>query len=163
MLDDDFVLEKDSDGDLVVQLPESLKDLAPKVVKAVPRLEADLRVLQQFFAKDQVPWRFVRGSKVLLVLYGFGNASKAGFGASFESTTGVWYRMGMWGADDESESSNYCELCNLVETLECKQQDGELQGHEIYFSPIIPQLRVHTIKAPPRARNYLSWCGGCDK
>ena len=55
------------------------------------------------------------------VRYGFGDAAKSGFGASFQKVSGsVWYRMGVWGSDEEVESSNFRELSNLVEALEAQ-------------------------------------------
>ena len=132
-IDEEFILERDTEGNYVVQVPHHLRGSAPTTVKAVPRLSDDLTVLQSFLHRDQAPWRFVRGNNIVMVLYGFGDAAKSGFGASFQTTEGIWYRIGVWGDDGESESSNFRELCNLVETLEVKLNSEELKGHEIFF------------------------------
>ena len=64
----------------------------PDLVKAVPRLKDDLLVLQQFLNSPTPPWRFVRGKRIVSVRYGFGDAAKSGFGASFElSESKIWF------------------------------------------------------------------------
>lgn len=100
------------------------------------RLRDDVYALNTFLAGEEVPWRFVRGSRVGIALYGFGDASKAGFGTTLEDKAGgVWYRLGVWGCDTEEESSNYRELMNLVESLEARAVAGEdhVRGTEIFL------------------------------
>ena len=127
------MLERDENGDYIVRQDSAYRVSPPETVQGVPRLSQDLQVLTSFFAPSSPPWRFVRGSKVLQVLYGFADASKSGFGASIQSGMGIWYRLGVWGKDSESDSSNYRELCNLVESLELKAKNTELKGVEIYL------------------------------
>jgi hypothetical protein len=67
------------------------------------------------------------------VLYGFGDASGAGFGSSWETKNGTRYRFGVWGKDGNGSSSNYRELRNLVDTLEEMSKEQKLSGTEIYF------------------------------
>ena len=45
----------------------------PKMVKAVPRLESDLRALQVLTAGETPPRRSVRSKRVMEILYGFGD------------------------------------------------------------------------------------------
>lgn len=127
--DDEFYCEK------VNVVDESTKaNLGPpKIVRPVTRLASDLEVLQKFFSADSPPWRFVRGSKVSLVKYGFGDASKSGFGSTIEVENGIAYRYGIWGTDTRDESSNYRELENLAEALEAEAALNKLQGYEIFL------------------------------
>ena len=67
-----------------------------------------------FYKKDKPPWRFVRGKKIHVVKYGFGDASKAGFGATIEVKNGIAYRYGTWTEVGEESSSNFRELENLA-------------------------------------------------
>ena len=67
------------------------------------------------------------------VVYGFVDASGQGFGSSLTSPTGVAYTIGVWGRDDESQSSNYRELHNLVSTLERLVKEGNMQDSEIFM------------------------------
>ena len=45
----------------------------------------------------------------------------------------VGYRIGVWNANAQQESSNFRELGNLVETLEKLGENGELEGREIFL------------------------------
>lgn len=135
------VAEYDIDGD--ISAPSSEPTAAPKVnavptepptlVRAVPRFVDDLKVLASFLQPDDAPWRFVRGGRVLVVKYGFGDAAKSGFGASFESANGLWFRVGVWGSDEELNTSNFRELCNLVESLERLAASEGIAGFEIFL------------------------------
>jgi len=64
---------------------------------------------------------------------GFGDASGAGFGATITTDSGIRIRFGVWGADENEQSSNYRELQNLVEALEDLWEKGELTGVEIFI------------------------------
>lgn len=73
-------------------------------------------------------------------MYGFGDASGAGFGASWctqekgsATPTGVSSRFGRWGTEGEGTSSNFRELQNLVDTLDELGQKGELMGAEVFI------------------------------
>jgi hypothetical protein len=67
-------------------------------------------------------------------MYGFGDASWKGFGASWEARDGeLYFRLGTWGEDMTSESSNLRELKNLVETLETMGRLGHLAGFEVFI------------------------------
>jgi hypothetical protein len=116
-------------------IPKSSNKTDPPInVTAVPRLGDDVGVLLSFLQQEVAPWRFVRGHRIGVVQYGFGDAAKAGFGASFENRDGsLWYRLGVWGKDEEEESSNYRELNNLVEALESRCKDKMLGGMELFF------------------------------
>ena len=106
---------------------------APKLVRAVPRLQQDIKALVRLFKYDSPPLRFVRGTKIALVRYGFGDASKPGFGASWQSKTGISYRYGIWGSDNESATSNYRELANLVAALREWVTQEDCRGMELFL------------------------------
>jgi hypothetical protein len=67
-----------------------------------------------------------------VVAYGFGDASQSGFGSAIQRDGGgVWYRMGVWGSN--AESSNYSELCSMVDTLDRFAMEEILQDTELYY------------------------------
>lgn len=115
---------------------------APGEVRAVERLKEDVMVLNQMFQCDTPSLRLIRGYSLARILYGFGDASGAGFGSSWvnwcvgtedEEIKSVRYRFGRWGKEGEATSSNYRELKNLVDTLETMGVDGELKGVEVFL------------------------------
>ena len=55
---------------------------APETVEAVPRLRLDVSSLKTLMESGEPPKRLVRGGKLLVARYGFGDASGAGFGSS---------------------------------------------------------------------------------
>ena len=106
----------------------------PDFVVAVPRLKYDLAALMELLERDTAPWRFIRGAKVGIAQYGFGDAAKSGFGATFEDSEGnIWFRLGVWGNETNEHSSNWRELANLVEALEARAEDKEFRGIEIFL------------------------------
>jgi hypothetical protein len=52
---------------------------ALKIVVAAPRLIADIDCLAQLFAADEAPVRYLRSAKICMAVYGFRDASSAGF------------------------------------------------------------------------------------
>jgi hypothetical protein len=113
-------------------LSEGEKD-APLRVKAVKRLNRDLKSMLKIMEAPAPPLRLIRGPGLAYVLYGFGDASGAGFGSSWESKEGTRYRFGVWGKDTDGRSSNYRELRNLVDSLFEISQEQKLRGTEVYF------------------------------
>jgi hypothetical protein len=68
-----------------------------------------------------------------VAVYGFVDASTAGFGGSFALPDGtLWFRHGLWGRDADSVSSNFWELCNLVDSIEQGVHSGELNSTELF-------------------------------
>jgi len=102
-------------------------------VRIVPRLKSDLLVLTKLFELDTPPDRLIRGFSIDVARYGFGDTSKAGFGASWQEKNGISHRFGTWGKDVAAASSNFCELKNLVDTLRLMAKRGELNGLEIFI------------------------------
>jgi hypothetical protein len=66
------------------------------------------------------------------VCYGFGDASRAGFGSTLSAPGAIVYQHGIWGDDNLARSLNWRELINLVETLELEAMERRLCGCEIY-------------------------------
>ena len=116
-------------------------DDRPSLVQAVPRLQTDLLALKKLYSGDSPTLRLVRGDKMSSVKIAFGDASGKGFGSSWESggrdtdeaLDKVAYRFGTWDAATSSESSNYRELRNLVETMQAMADGDELSGVELFI------------------------------
>jgi hypothetical protein len=108
-------------------------------------MKQDVEVVSCMFAAAMPAKRLVRGNKVARVLYGFGDAIGAGFGASWmmsaeggegeteQSTKKIRYRFGRWGSDVEGASSNYRELKKPVDVLEEIGGKDELRGVEVFL------------------------------
>ena len=106
----------------------------PAKVKPVGRFSNDITALKKLFESDEPPRRLVRGKSIKDVMYVFGDASGQGFGASWEVRVGeLYFRLGTWGEDMSSESSNLRELKNPVETLELMTILGHLSGVEVFY------------------------------
>jgi len=98
---------------------------------AAPRLKEDIAALIKLSNFELPPLRVARPSRVVHVYYGFGDASGKQFRATIsddynckstlsperQDIHGVRFRIGLWSATKEGESSNYKELCNLVQTI----------------------------------------------
>ncbi len=95
----------------------------PTHVTGVPRLQQDLQALATLFEPVNPPRRVVRSQNVLVVLYGYGDASRTGFGSCFVSPSGTRIRYGLWGRVVSHQSSNFRELRNLADALECELAD----------------------------------------
>jgi hypothetical protein len=83
-----------------------------------PRFIDDLKALTMLTSSNLPPLCVVRPKRVVHVFYGFGDASGKGRGSTFQGFKTVThpaedpalsliYKVGVWGADVESESSNY--------------------------------------------------------
>jgi hypothetical protein len=106
----------------------------PATLLPAPRLQDDVHCLQQLFRLPKAPTRMIRCTKRAVVVYGFVDASTSGFGSTFELPDGaLWYRQGTWGRDADQVSSNFRELCNLVESVEAGVASGELAQSELYI------------------------------
>jgi hypothetical protein len=116
---------------------------APQRVKAVVRLESDLKALEALLEGDGPPKRRIRSGKVVEVYYGFGDASATGACTNFQhvlkkrqvfeldETIHYWY--GHWCTEVSEESLNYRELLNLVEGLEIQVREGGLRDCEVFM------------------------------
>ncbi len=112
-----------------------------------PRLKNDIYALLQLTDFNLPQLRVVRPVNVVQVYYGFGDASGKQFGATISEDyncqrklskdgrikRGVRFRIGLWTASEEEESSNYKELCNLVETVTAEAKAGRLHDCEFFL------------------------------
>ena len=62
------------------------------------------------------------------------------------SSTGVRFRIGLWTAAEEEESSNYKELRNLVDTVKEEAEAGRLRNCEFFYLLTILQPRAASTK-----------------
>jgi hypothetical protein len=105
----------------------------PKRIEPVPRFRDDVFALSELLSSEKPPLVTVRSNVVYEIFYGFGDASGKGFGSTMLSKRGIKYRIGLWGSDDESESSNWKEFENQVESLEHEALEGNLTNALVYF------------------------------
>ena len=119
----------------IQQKPYQKGDLEhPDILYPAPRLKGDIGAFLSLLSQEKAPWRFVRGNKVGIVQYGFGDAAQSGFGTTIGQQSGkIWYRLGVWGTDEAAESSNYRELANLVQSLEMYDAAPGLSGTELFL------------------------------
>ena len=103
----------------------------PKTITVVPRFH---QCLLACFDSDLPPIITERTSSVQLVIYGFVDASKSGFGSSIDYNGAIKYRIGTWGLDQDNESSSFREFCNLIETLEHEAKLGGLNNSTIIMA-----------------------------
>jgi hypothetical protein len=100
------------------------------------RVEADLAALTNIFEQADPPQIPVRVRKLVAVYYGFGDALGLGFGDSFLKANGIDYCVGVWGSDEEGDSSNCKDLKNCVGAIRQQAESGALTGSE-FFSSLI--------------------------
>jgi hypothetical protein len=100
---------------------------------AAPRFKSDLEALLELADGERPQLRYVRSKCTLTAYYGFGDASSGGFGATVQRPGGLYGRYGLWGKDDEAQSSNYRELRNLVDTVEEEAVEGHLKESELWL------------------------------
>ena len=88
--------------------------MAPLMVTASISVADDVSALAAIFAPELVPVVGVRSKHVIMVVYGFGDASGTGLGAMLTCGSGLNFRVGVWGSREDSETSNWKEFTNLV-------------------------------------------------
>jgi hypothetical protein len=106
---------------------------APKSVRASPGFQEDTKALGHIMGKSCVPQVSIRSKSVLTIVYGFGDASGSGLGATFTCGNGFNFRIGVWGSDEGPESSNWKEFTNIVESLEEEAESGNMNAAEVYM------------------------------
>ena len=106
---------------------------APKFVFQSIRMEDDVDCLINLFEGEYPKVQHVRTRLISLAYYRFGDASGSGFGSSIEAKGGLRIRHGVWGRDSNKSTSNYRELCNLVDTVEEEVLSGNLVGSELFI------------------------------
>jgi len=119
---------------LRVETQEPLPADAPMTLIPAPRLPDDVFCLAQLFSANNPPTRMMRCTRRCIAIYGFVDASAAGFGSSFElPDKSILFRHGLWGRDADSATSKFRELCNLVDAIEQGVQCGELEHTELFI------------------------------
>ena len=129
---DEIEMEAD-EGDLAASESDPKAGPESGITMAVPRFQTDLEALLLLTESDTPRIRVVRNTRIYTALYGFGDASSDGFGATIERKSGVVGRYGLWATDISSQSSNFRELLNLVETIEEEGAAGSLSDTEIWL------------------------------
>ena len=105
---------------------------APDLVRACPRFKGDVWAISSLLDPALPPVVNLWSKGIVTVIYGFGDASGSGLGSTFSTCgTGFTYRIGVWGADDASQTSNWKEFCNIVTALEDEARAGNLSHSEI--------------------------------
>jgi hypothetical protein len=101
---------------------------APSRVSPAPCLKDDLYCLSVLLQSAEPPVRLIRATQKFAVIYGFADASSTRFGSSFALPDGtLYFRHGVWGPDVDSDSSNFKELNNLVDSIQNGINMGELK------------------------------------
>ena len=122
-----------SDSEVDMALDRHDEVGAPRLVRASPSLRGDVEALWYMMGTTAVPEVSVRSRTVLTIVYGFGDASGSGLGATFTCGSGFNFRIGIWGAKEDPESSNWKEFTNIVESLEDEADSGNLKDSEVYM------------------------------
>ena len=104
------------------------QDAPPKKIKLVPRFFLCLKALSVFFSSESPPVWSHRKRRVLLLLYGFHDASKGGLGTTKDWGDKLTITVGTWGADSEEETSNWREFTTLVQDMEHEEREGKLNN-----------------------------------
>lgn len=129
-----YMMEKYGSIDSTDSLDQNQSELKiPEFVTVTQHLRDDLMALSSFLEVDTPPIINDRCAVIQVVRYGFGDASGTGFGSTIETSKGLKYRVGVWGSDEEAESSNYKELENVVTTIEDEASSGNLKGSALFF------------------------------
>jgi hypothetical protein len=115
------------------QINSQDKRSCPTHVTASTRLGDDVRALSALFSPLNVPEVNLRSKEIVTVIYGFGDASGTGLGATFTCGTGFTFRIGVWGPDESDQSSNWREFTNIVESLEDEGNMGNLINAEVFM------------------------------
>jgi len=132
----------------------------PSKVRMVNRFRSDVEALEDLTSFDVPPHQLVRALKTGRVVFGFGDASGTGFGASVKIGDVTVWQSGQWSWTFKQESSNYRELGDLVQRLEGLAEKGVLDGCEISCLRIIQQRRARTTGGLPVVEVCSIWsCG----
>ena len=128
-----FANDRITEKELDIALSGKDERAAPHLVRASISLIFDVKALSKIFAPSAVPVVSVRSKQVITVVYGFGDASGTGLGATFTCGSGLNFRIGVWGSKEDPESSNWKEFTNVVESLEEEGLEGNLDNSEVFM------------------------------
>jgi hypothetical protein len=123
------------EADQCYAVTEPLKSSKPPTsIHLTKHLRDDLFELREMFDLDKPPEFQVRRQSVHLLLYGLADASGGGLGSTVTVLgSGTRCHVGVWGKDDENESSNFKEFENVVLTIEGEARHGLFQGSSMYL------------------------------
>jgi hypothetical protein len=124
---------KDLGRELDNELRKSEMTGAPERVTSSPSLKSDVEALAAMFSPEKAPEVVIRSNTVITIVYGFGDASGTGLGATFTCGSGFNFRIGVWGSAEDPESSNWKEFTNIVESLEEEAESGQLDKAEVFM------------------------------
>jgi hypothetical protein len=127
--EDSYITSAD---DLEISMNEGDDGGAPKLVQSCIRLKGDIGAIAAILKPEAPPVINLRSKTIVTVVYGFGDASGSGLGSTFTCGSGFTYRIGVWGSDDSSQSSNWKEFCNIVTALEDEAEAGTIADSEIF-------------------------------
>jgi hypothetical protein len=125
--------------------------MQPSVVVAVPRLADDIAAFEKLCYSKEPPLRRARCSKFASTYYGFGDASKSGFGATLQFGNDIEYKYGQWSWESD-QSSNWQELNNLVKFEVCSK---DLEGCELFIFTDNMTAEAAFWKGSSRSRNLV--------
>jgi hypothetical protein len=111
-----------------------------------PRFKDDIDALWQLSNFALPPLWVVRPASVVHMYYGLGDASgnqfatlsksyscKSHLSKGKQDAQGVWFRIGLWTAEEEEESSNFKELKSLVDTVAEEAGAERLRGCKFFL------------------------------
>ena len=76
----------------------------------------------------------VRFRKCVKAIVGIGDASGSAFGNSYISNEGISYSFGTWGPETSSQSSNYREFRNVLDSFITEGEAGRLCNALVIFA-----------------------------
>ena len=145
-----------SDEELENALNDYNGKSCPTLVTASPRLSDDVSALVSMFDSPDAPEVNLRSKDIVTVIYGFGDASGTGLGATFTCGTGFTYRVGVWGPDESDQSSNWKEFTNIVESLEEEAKLGQLDNSEVFMFTDNSTVEACSVKGSSTSPKLLS-------
>ena len=128
-LDNGSISELEFDREVNAQVESD----SPEEVTASTRFADDVRALTSIFSASTTPEVSLRSKEIVTIIYGFGDASGTGLGATFSCGSGFTFRIGVWSGDDSSQSSNWREFTNIVDSLEDEARSGNLENSEVFM------------------------------
>jgi hypothetical protein len=159
---------QDKRDSLVVTVDDEEAELA-----YLMRKKTDIRIYSScasFFGKPSHSYGShcipVRPTKVVQVLYGFADASGKGLGSTVQgyrsrslsqNPSNPRFRVGVWGSDDESESSNFVNWLTLSSLLNMRRRQVIWILRNFSYSLTILRLRALFTKGHLRHPNCMNW------
>jgi hypothetical protein len=74
--------------------------------KAVPRFTEDIQALQRLMKADKPPLEHAWCKRTVKAYYGFGDASRSGFGVTIQIGKDIHYEYGQWCLEVMEEKSS---------------------------------------------------------